>query len=225
MRRGRPSGGRLGVELRPSAKLALTGWSVGWAVGHPAAVGAAAFATVGPLAERFARELLLAEVDGAWGQAQTAVAESVTRGLGQRMPRPSARFVWAGAASAFATGVGGWRSHRTRWLVDPRPSGLLGLATGRLRWRRSWLLTTLTGSIRRWGTGRACDVGACACSRGHAAGALLPVVAVLGLEHGDASPSGMVMLWRVCVLSSAAARLWTSALGLWSVGRWCGRPL
>ena len=150
----------LGVEFAAiGLGLALTGWSVGWAwVAIPAAVGAAAFATVGPLAERFyvRASLLLAEVDGAWGQAQTELAESVyLEGLGQRDAEAvRARFVWAGAASRIHATGGGWLAFSSHSLAGRPPtvwsSGEDWPWSGRLRWRRSWLLTTLTGSIRRW---------------------------------------------------------------------------
>lgn len=211
----------LGVEFAAiGLELALTGWSVGWAwVAIPAAVGAAAFATVGPLAERFyvRASLLLAEVDGAWGQAQTAeLAESVyLERLGQRdaeavralrlgwrslrihatggwvagvlialagWSTPDRLVFWGGLAVVWAASVASlMATHDPRWLDQA-----LGIRAGQVMWARVRVATA------------------------YAAGALLPVVAVLGLRHGDAvAILGMVILCGVSAcLSSVAARVW-----------------
>jgi len=75
--------GAIGLEA------ALTGWSLGWAwLVIPLIVGAVAWALVGTLADHFyvRASLLLAEVEGAWGQHDESVAagavymERVARG-------------------------------------------------------------------------------------------------------------------------------------------------
>jgi len=66
--------GAIGLEA------ALTGWTLGWAwLAIPVIVGAMAWALVGPLADRFyvRASLLLAEVEGAWGQHDESVAAGV----------------------------------------------------------------------------------------------------------------------------------------------------
>ena len=66
--------GAIGLES------ALMGWSVGWAwLGIPVASGLAAWSLVGRLADRYyvRASLLLAEVEGAWGQQEQATAAGV----------------------------------------------------------------------------------------------------------------------------------------------------
>ena len=72
-------------------------------------------------------------------------------------------------------------AHDPHWLDQA-----LGIRAGRVMWARVRVATA------------------------YAAGALLPVVAVLGLRHGDViAILGMVMLCGVSAcLSSAAARVW-----------------
>ena len=212
----------LGVEFAAiGLELALTGWSVGWAwVAIPAPVGAAAFATVGPLAERFyvRASLLLAEVDGAWGQAQTnrGAAESVyLERLGQR-DAEAVRALRLGWRSLRIHATGGWVAGVLIALAGwstPRPSGLLGGLA--VVWAAS-VASLMAAHGPRW-LDQALGIRAgqvmwarVRVATAYAAGALLPVVAVLGLRHGDAvAILGMVILCGVSAcLSSVAARVW-----------------
>jgi len=220
----------LGVEFAAiGLELALTGWSTGWLwVAIPAGVGAAAFMTVGPLAERFyvRASLLLAEVDGAWGQAQTAeLAESVyLENFGRKDPE-AVRALRLGWRSLRIYATGGWVVGTlvalSGWSSPDRLTFWGGLA---VVWAASvaslmaardplWLDQALGVQRTRvlWARARV--------AMAYAAGALVPTVVVLGVRHEDGlAMLGMIILCLVSAcLSAGAALVWRTSAP-WAYG-------
>ena len=210
-------------------ELALTGWSTGWLwLGIPAGLGAIAFATVGPLAERFyvRASLLLAEVDGAWGQAQTAeLAETVYLEKLGRKDAESLRALRLGWRSLRIYATGGWVVGTlvalAGWSSPDRLTFWGGLA---VVWAASvaslmaahdphWLNQALGVQSARvlWARARV--------AAAYAAGALIPVVVVLGIRHTNGlAVAGMLILCLVsAALSSVAARIWQTSAP-WAYG-------
>ena len=220
----------LGVEFAAiGLELAMTGWAAGWLwIAIPAGVGALAFTAVGPLAERFyvRASLLLAEVDGAWGQAQTAeLAETVyLEPLGRKDPevRRALRLGWR---SLRVHATGGWVVGAlialAGWSSPDRITFWGGLA---VVWAASvaslmaahdppWLDQALGVNPTRvvWARARVAVV--------YAAGALVPTTAVLGVRHADGlAILGMVILCLVSAGPSAMAARVRRTNAPWSYG-------
>ena len=150
----------LGVEFAAiGLELALTGWSVGWAwwpsrqrrVPPPSRRWVHSLS--GSTCVRVCCSRRLTAHGGRPRQQSWPSLFTLSGWVGE-MPRPSARFVRAGAAFASTRPVGGWPECSSHSLGGRPPtvwsSGEDWPWSGRPRWRRSWLLTTLAGSIRRW---------------------------------------------------------------------------
>ena len=201
-------------------ELALGGWSTGWLwLAIPLVTGAVAFAAVGPLAERFyvRASLLLAEVDGAWGQAQTAeLAEPVyLERLGTKNVE-ALRALRLGWRSLRVYATGGWvigvLIAIAGWSTPERLTFWGGLA---VVWAASvaslmaahdppWLDQALGVRPARVLWARAKVAAA------YAGGAVVPVLVVLGFRHGDGMAIlGMLVLCGLSAwLSAVAARIW-----------------
>ncbi len=220
----------VGVELGAiGLELGLSGWRPGWLwLAIPAAMGAAAFVLVGPLAERYyvRASLVLAEVDGAWGQAEQAeqaekvYLEGLSRGDGEVLR--ALRLGWR-TLRIYATG--GW---------------ILGLLVAVAGWSAPERLIFWGGLAVVW----ACSVaslmpahdppqldralgvraGRVMAARvrvamAYGAGALVPVMAVVLVRHFDGGTVlGMLVLYALSgALSATAARMWR-AHAPWAYG-------
>jgi hypothetical protein len=226
--------GAIGLEA------ALGGWSMGWAwLAIPAVVGAIAWSAVGAVAERFyvRASLLLADVEGAWGQAETTETASTVYlervGLGRPELIRATRHGWR-SLRIYATG--GW---------------ILGLVVLALSWNDPNAAVFWGGCAVVWTTGVAARMAAgdppwldealgvspsaVAVARTLVAwlyglGVLAPVGLMLMVRHGSRGLGLTVGLLVLSVLGAVmaafAARMWRTkavwAYAAFAVVAWAG---
>ncbi len=217
--------GAIGLEA------ALLGWAPGWLwLSIPVVVGAGAWAVVGTLADRFyvRASLLLAEVEGAWGQhdeeeqAGTVYLQRLATGRPHLL-----RALRNGWRSQRLYATGGWLlgivvaamswSDLGFGLMWGAGSVVLVAAVG-VRMSESdplWLDEALGVSSVAVGISRA-TVAAL-----YTVGVLVPLGFVLWLQHGGSGFqmfAGLVALsFVVAVLSAASALIWRQR-GIWAYG-------
>jgi hypothetical protein len=217
--------GAIGLEA------ALTGWSLGWAwLAIPLMVGLVAWSLVGTLADHFyvRASLLLAEVEGAWGQHDESVAAGVV--YMQRVAR--------GRPELLRALRHGWRSQR----LYATGGWITGLVVAGMCWS-----DPDTGAV--WGAGAVVLIAAVAArmSEGdplwlddalgvsrtsvawaratvawlYTVGVWGPVGAVLSLRHGMDGLEigiGLVVLSLAVALASAFTALLWHKRAIWAYG-------
>jgi hypothetical protein len=206
--------GAIGLES------ALLGWSLGWAwLGIPFAAGLLAWSLVGRLADRYyvQASLLLAEVEGAWGQQEQATSAGVVY-----MQR-----VAAGRPELLRALRNGWRAQR----LYATGGWILGLLLAMMSWSDirmasvwgagavvlvSAVATRLVESDPQWldemlgVSRRAVDGARAVVAVLYALGVWVPVGTALCLQHGS---EGVHITAGLAALSVIAA----------GTASWCGR--